>query len=636
MCGITGVVNSNFRKPQSSILKKMTAAISYRGPDDQGLEIADACALGNRRLAVIDLSSKAHQPMWDSRKRFCLTFNGEIYNFKQLKKELQRKGYQFFSESDTEVILNLYKEYDSACVEKLSGMFAFALWDKQKQLLFLARDHFGIKPLYYYWKDNLFIFASEIKSILIHPRVKKELNLIALSQYFSVGFGTIPSPNSIFRDIYKLPPASFAILKDDKLTVKKYWHLEKTRLCELSFPEASKKLKALLAQSVKDQLVSDVPLGGFLSGGIDSSTLVALMKQYHSFGVKTFSIGFSDPNFDESKYALRVANLLKTNHFTKTFSIREHLNILPEVVKKLDEPLADASILPMFLLCRFARQQVTVALSGDGGDELFAGYPTYFAHQAARLASFFPYDWLKKSAPLALPLADFLPLMEHSQNLPSQFKLKRFIFGLDRNIGRQYLNFLGPIDLEQKSNLFTQPVVKAIGSQDPAVQFIDKLLKEARLFERQKKLQYLDLRAYLAEDCLVKTDRASSFNSLEVRVPFLTPVLAEFAFSLPGNFHFNGFTLKRLLKAAVKDLLPQEIINRPKKGFGVPISQWLNKELKPMTDRLLAEKRLKRQGLFEPIFVQRLIGEHRSKKESHHMVLWGLLMFQLWYDQWFK
>lgn len=634
MCGITGFVTPGKVKPSLNLLRRMTEAIAYRGPDDQGLEIIDNCGLGNRRLAVVDLSSRAHQPMWDKQKRFCLTYNGEVYNFKVLKKQLLKKGYRFFSESDTEVILNLFKEYGPSAFSKMSGMFALAIWDKKKRVLFLARDHFGIKPLYYYFKSGYLVFGSEIKSILISPQVKKELSLQALSSYFSIGFGAIPSPCSIFENIYKLPSASWAVFDGQKLVVKKYWHLEKVKPSVLSFPKASQRLLFLLEQSVKDQMVSDVPLGGFLSGGIDSSTIVALMAKSHPSSIKTFSINFKDPDFDESKYSEKVSQYLGTEHFAQTFTAEKVLKVLPEAMSKLDEPMADASLLPTFLLSKFARQRVTVALSGDGGDELFAGYPTYFAHQAASLFALLPSCWLRAALPLALKIAPVLPVMKHSRNLASSFKIKRFLFGVNQNLGRQYLNFMGPIGLEVKPNIFSESVKEKLGVGDWALGHVEDLLKEVNSYDRQKKLQYLDLKLYLGEDGLTKTDRASSFNSLEVRVPFLTPEIAELAFSLPSSYHLNGLTLKRLLKEAAKDLLPPEIINRPKKGFGVPISQWLKKDLRPLTDRLLAERRLKKQELFNPIFIERLIKEHRSGKESHQMILWPLLVFQLWYDRW--
>lgn len=636
MCGITGFVILDNKKPSLPILQKMTSAITYRGPDGNGVEISDNCALGNRRLAVIDLSAKAHQPMWDRQKRFCITYNGEVYNFPALRQLLLKKGYRFFSESDTEVVLNLYKEYGTASVSKLSGMFAYAIWDKKEHTLFVARDHFGIKPLYYYFKDGLFVFGSEIKAILAHPQVERRLNFEALSQYFSIGFGAVPSPNSMFQNINKLPPASFAMLKNGKLTIRQYWTLENIKRKNYSFNEAARKLLSLMEDSIRTQLISDVPLGAFLSGGVDSSAIVALMAKYSSSKVKTFSVGFGNRKFDESVYAKKVSRLIGTEHFSTIFAPKDMIQALNKVGDELDEPMADPSILPTYMLSQFAKKQVTVALSGDGGDELFAGYPTYFAQIYSQFLSFFPQKLIKGLTPFLIKAAPMVPLMAHSPNLSITFKTKRFLEGLDRNMAKRYLNFMGSCNLPTKQILFTSQAANQIGPEDPAVIAATNLIEKAIHFDRQKQLQFLDLKLYLGEDGLVKTDRASSYNSLEVRVPFLTPEIAEFAFSLPGAYHFNGITLKRLLKFAVKDLLPEDIINRPKKGFGIPTGDWLKTHLRPITSSYLNKEKLKKQGLFRPEAADQLFKKHLHGEEDNRMVLWSLLVFQIWWEKWFN
>lgn len=634
MCGIAGFVNPHYHKPSLSLLSRMSQTLTHRGPDDHGEKIIDHVALANRRLAIIDLSSAGHMPMTNLRRSAWITYNGEIYNFQKLRQDLIKKGYKFHSQSDTEVVLNLYEAYGIEAFRKLDGMFAVAIWDIKKKQLVLARDHFGIKPLHYYYHNNLFIFASEIKAILAHPQVKKELNLSALSQYFSIGFGAIPSPNTIFQNIKKLPPAHLAIFKKGKLTLKRYWSLAKVSPSRISFMEAKEQLLHLLTSSVQRQLVSDVPLGGFLSGGVDSSTVVALMKQYHGQKVKTFSIGFSDPDFDESGYSRDAAKVLDTQHYIKTFKIDELLEVLPQVIGKLDEPLADASILPTYLLAHFTRQHVTVALSGDGGDELFAGYPTYLAHKFSGLAKVLPKSLLSALIPFLSRAARMLPIMKHSPNLSTEYKVKRFVSGLDDNLAKQYLNFMGPINLATKAQLLNfSPNNSDI---DPGVEFIEQLLHQAQDFDKQKQLQYLDFMAYLSEDCLVKTDRASSFNSLEVRVPFLSPEIVEFCFSLPSIYHLKNLTLKFLFKQTVKDLLPARIVNRPKKGFGIPVHKWLKNELKPIVVEYLNKSRLEKQGLFNPLLIQQVINEHQSGKEDQRTFLWSLLIFQLWYDKWLK
>jgi len=632
MCGIAGFINLNNQKPTLSILKKMIGAISYRGPDDRGAELINNCAMGNCRLAVIDLSSRAHQPMWDSKKQFCLTFNGEIYNFRELKRGLQKQGYRFKSDSDTEVILNLYRQDGPDCVKKLRGMFALAIWDVRKQELFLARDQFGIKPLYYYLKDDLFIFASEIKSILEHPKVKRQLNRKALSYYFSVGFGCIPSPQTIFENIFKLPPGSRLVLNQSGVKIIRYWDIANIQPKKISLAEAIEETKELIEKSVKTQLVADVPLGTFLSGGIDSSLITYFAQKHTRRKIKTFSIGFEDKRFDESRYAQQVASFLKTDHYHQNFTTRELMDTLPEVVEKLDEPLADASILPTYLLAKHTRRQVTVALSGDGGDELFAGYPTYLAHKFSGWSRYFPNPLMmacQKTLSHSGRLVDMLPFLKHSPDLPRIYLIDRFFKGLSRDWTEEYLNFLGPMTLKDKDRLL-------LNHQELALPMVKELASRVEHFDRQTKLQYLDLKLYLAEDCLVKVDRASAYNSLEVRVPYLDTKLAEFVFSLPSNYLLHGLTLKYLLKKIAVGLIPQNIINRPKKGFGIPTDEWLKTVFKPLIGSLLETQKIKRQGLFNPKAVSQMLKGHLKGVQDYHMPLWNLLIFQLWWQKWFK
>jgi len=634
MCGITGFVNPPNKKASLEILKRMNKTIVHRGPDDGGEKIFGNVALANRRLAVIDLTAEGHQPMPSFNKKIWIAYNGEVYNFKKLKESLLKKGYRFRSTSDTEVIVNLYQEYGLSAIKRLRGMFALSLWDSQKKQLVLARDRFGIKPLHYYLKDGLLIFGSETKAILAHPQVKKSLNLKSLSLYFSIGFGAIPSPFTIFSGIKKLPPAHYAVFKNGQLSIKKYWHLEKVKEIKISENEAKKRLLELIKQSVKDQLISDVPLGAFLSGGIDSSMVTALMSQNINRKPKTFTIGFDNPNFDESKYAQLAAEKLGTDHHIKRFKTKELIATLSKVVKKLDEPIADASILPTYLLSRFTRQHVTVALSGDGGDELFAGYPTYIAHKLNRTFPFLPSFLFKPF--LNLEILNKLWLARHSPNLSFSYKLKRLISGWNKNLALRHLNFVGPIPLEKKTNLFTKEINQQLGEKDEALFWAKKIFKPAKNFDQQKALQFFDLYSYLSEQGLVKSDRASSFNSLEVRVPFLTCEIAEFAFSLPSNLKLHGFKLKYIFKKAAADILPKEIIERPKKGFGIPIHAWLRTSLKKEMLEMLSKKRLEKQGIFNYQFISRLVNEHLNNQTDHRMILWSLLMFQYWYENYFK
>ncbi|NMB57384.1 asparagine synthase (glutamine-hydrolyzing) [Candidatus Beckwithbacteria bacterium] len=634
MCGITGFANFNNQSPDRKIIQDMTNAIIHRGPDDGGTEVKQNVAFGNRRLAIIDLSKNGHMPMWSTDKNFLITYNGEIYNFLSLKKLLQQKGYKFFSNSDTEVILNLYQEFGQKSITMFKGMFVFAIFDCKKQELFLARDHFGIKPLHYFLNDKIFIFGSEIKSILLHPEIKREINPTAISHYFSLGFGCIASPETIFKNIKKLPPGHFAILKNKKLKIQNYWNLANIKQQKIDYKEAADKIKNLLENSVKEQLVSDVPLGCFLSGGIDSSLISTFTSQHTSHKLKTLSIGFEDKNFDESRYAEQVAKHLQTEHYHKSFKITELLQTLPKVIEKLDEPFADASILPTFLLSEFTKENVTVSLSGDGGDEIFAGYPTYIAHHFANIFNKFPSSLNNIFKNLAYLSSDFLkilPVASHAPSLSMKMKIDKFIDGLDKNPAKQYLNYMAPLNTDLKNSLIKN-------HKEKALIHTQNLLDKVKNWDKQSQLQYLDFYLYMIEDCLVKTDRASSFNSLEVRPPFLDKDLVEFAFSLPANYKFDpvNLTLKKILKTATKDLLPQNIIDRPKKGFGIPTHLWLKNELNQTLKDLNSKERIEKQGLFNYQFIKDKIEEHGNNKYDHRLFLWSLLIFQLWWDKWMK
>lgn len=646
MCGITGIVNLKLKSPSEAVLKKMTDAIIHRGPDDGGIEIIGKCGLGNRRLAIIDLSKNAHMPMWNLKGDFCITYNGEIYNYQKLKKDLLRKGYKFHSKSDTEVIVNLYKEYGENCVSKLRGMFALAIWDKKNEELFLARDQFGIKPLHYFLGEENFVFGSEIKSILLHPDVRININPVGLNYYFSHGFGAVSSPETIFEGIKKLEPGNYAILKKGKLKISKYWDLSEVKNQNIEFDEAIEKTRSLIEESVKDQLISDVPLGSFLSGGIDSSLITAFSQKNTRHDIKTFSIGFEDKKYDESDYALQVSKYLKTDHHHKSFNVRQLIEYLPKLIEKLDEPLADASILPTYLLSEYTKEFVTVALSGDGGDEIFAGYPTYIAHKLAQPLNLFSSEILKGMENLALKssgLISKLPIVKHAGNLSTDYKLKRFFEGLDRDLAIQYLNFMGPMNLSEKRKLLidmdSQSDLQSDGNdtnRDKAVNFVKEKLVKTKSWDRQKKLQYSDFLFFMGEDCLVKTDRASSFNSLEVRPPFLNVELVEFVFSLPSRYKLHGMTMKYLLKKVSEGILPDNIINRKKKGFGIPTGEWLSGELKAQAEDLLNKSRIKKQGLFDVSYVEKLKKGHFGGRQNHRMVLWNLFIFELWWDKWMR
>lgn len=632
MCGIAGFVNFHSITPNKHLLKKMTDVISHRGPDDEGQEIIHNAALGNRRLAIIDLSPKGHMPMWDSKKRYCITYNGEIYNFQELRSELEHKNYEFKSHSDTEVIVNLFAEYGTKCFSKLRGMFALAIWDKKEGHLILARDQFGIKPLHYYKDDQVFIFGSEIKSILLHPRVRKRLNHQALSQYFSIAFGAVPSPLTMFEGVYKLNPGHYALLKKNKLDIQPFWQAITIPQQNITEHEAIELGEELIEKSVKRQLVSDVPLGSFLSGGLDSSLITAFAQKHTKHDINTFSIGFQDPDFDESSYARQVALQLHTKHHHQVFSPRQLLDVLPQIIDKLDEPLGDASILPTYLLSQFTRQYVTVALSGDGGDELFLGYPTYLIHKLSFLLNKLPVSslgFLHQAALASSDILKLLPMAKHAGSYSMKYKIDRMFKGINPDLAIQYLNFLGPCQIDVKDNLI-------LNHKESAVPFIKEILQDHAHGDGLLAVQLLDFILYMGEDCLVKTDRASSFNSLEVRPPFLDIETVEYALSLPVHFKLKGFTPKYILKKIAAPYLPENIINRPKKGFGVPLHAWLRMDLNSQMHELLDSEKISKQSIFDAAYVSQLMKEHESGKQDHRMLLWNLMMFQMWWEKWMK
>ena len=626
MCGICGLVSLK-KPPLRKILLKMNKTLIHRGPDQGGFFLNRKVGLAVRRLAIID-TIIGKQPIFNEDKSCVIVYNGEVYNFLALKEDLIKKGHRFKTNTDTEVILHLYEDLGPLCLEKIHGMFAFAIWNIKKNSLFLARDHFGIKPLHYYFKNNLFLFASEIKAIINHPQVKKEVDFEALNQYFSTGFGCIPAPRTIFMNIKKLLPCHYLIFQNNKISLKKYWHLEKIKKLNLSFLEAKEHLRSLLEQSVKEQIMADKKVfGSFLSGGIDSSIIAALVAKAMTGKLKTFSIGFEDSSFDESGFAKIVAQHIQTEHHHQFLTNKELLEILPALAQNIDEPFADSSLLPCLLLSTFARKHVKVAFSGDGGDELFAGYPTYQAHQLWPLYQKIPRVIRKK---IIAPLIRSLPTSFNNVSL--DFKLKRFIRAEGLNPAARHLAWLAPFPSQEKKNLFTKTIYQTISSKESTGELFSKYFREPNDFVLIDRLQYLDLKTYLADFGLVKTDRTSSLASLELRSPFLNPKIAEFVFSLPSDFRLKGLTTKYILKQTVTDLLPKKIINRPKKGFGAPIAQWINKDLKKLIANKLAPKRIKKQDIFNTQTVQQLVEEHWNRKKDNRMKIWSLFMFQLWYD----
>ncbi len=619
MCGIAGFIG----KGDEGILRKMITAIQYRGPDFQGVHVAENVGLAQARLSIIDLSEAAHQPFFSADKNLAIVFNGEIYNFLSLKNELLKTGkYSFRTNSDTEVLIYLYQEYKAHMLDKLQGMFAFALYDFSEKKLFVARDRMGKKPLYYSIVGNTLLFASELKAILQHPLATKEINLDAVNAYLT--FEYVPTPMSILNGIKKLEAATYFIWQNDKIVEqKKYWH-HQFQTQNISFDDAKNQLDDLLNDATECRMMADVPLGVFLSGGLDSSTIAYYAQKNSTQKIKTFSIGFDDKSYDESDYANQVAKHLGTEHYQKILTPKHALDLIPTIYGKCDEPFADASLIPTYLLSQFTREKVTVALGGDGSDELMAGYPTFISHQLIHLMQFMPGKNLLRSLANHLPPSD--------KNISLDFKIKQFLKGFEINKNFTHTLWLGSFSPKEKNKLWSGDSLRKLSGSN-GLELISQHLQNVKTVDFLSQVNYIYYQTYLLDDILVKVDRASMYNSLECRSPFLDKRVVEFLNTLPANFKFKNNTGKYILKEVMRNKLPNNIIFRPKKGFGIPLSHWLRNDLKQMSDELLCESALNKHGLFNPKFVQQLKTEHEQKKNNHRKLLWTLICFQLFYQQ---
>lgn len=628
MCGIVGFVGQG----DQEILKKMTSTLKHRGPDDESFFIKDGVFLGHRRLSIIDLTT-GHQPIFNEDKNVCIIFNGEIYNFRELRKRLIEKGHQFYTQSDTEVMVHLYEDRGEDFLKELNGMFALALWDDRKEKLILARDRLGEKPLYYSFLGGKLIFASEIKAILVHPKIKRELDHHSLAKYLNYEY--IPSPRTIFKNIYKLGPGEYLVYRGGIFEKKKYWDIEfnsklKTQKSKLSEQDYLEELDENLERSVEMRLVSDVPLGIWLSGGIDSTAIAYYAQKNSPIPIKTFSIGFTDASFDESRYARQAAKFLKTEHYEGAITPQDCLDLIPQIAEFLDEPLADASIVPTYLLSKFTRERVKVALGGDGGDELFMGYPTFQAHKLAKIYGKIPL-FLRKN--LIKPAVDRLPTS--FKNISFDFKLKRFVSGFDYKPETRDQIWMGSFRPEEFKNLLTPAIYQEIKGEN-IFENIEGYLEKVGEEPLENRLIYLYLKNYLQEDILVKTDRSSMAVGLEVRAPLLDYQLVEFVNSLPYYYKLRGLTTKYLFKKLMENKIPKEIVYRSKKGFGMPVARWLRKELRDFALELFNQAKLKREGIFNHFYINQLLEEHFSGKKDHRKLLWTLMVFEMWYEKWSK
>jgi asparagine synthase (glutamine-hydrolysing) len=632
MCGIIGFLASRAQNiPHYGVLREMRESLFHRGPDDFGEYIRPIdekgpfVFFGHRRLSIIDLGT-GHQPLSNEDETVWVVFNGEIYNFRELRSRLENLGHRFKTNSDTEVIVHAYEEYKEDCFRYFNGMFAIGIWDEKRIRLVLARDRLGKKPLYCSRMNEAFLFASELKAIMPYAAFPRKVDPVSLMKYLFFEF--VPCPHTIFKDAQKIPAASYLIWNKQGIEVKQYWSpfdLQKGEI-NLSEAEAESRIMELLKESVKRRLISDVPLGVFLSGGIDSSAIAALAQKEVPGKIKTFSIGFEDLSFDESKYASLASKYIGTEHHEQMMTPADLLNIVPTLPDILDEPMADASILPTYLLSKFTRGYVTVALGGDGGDELFAGYPTYLAHKIAGNYQLF----LGAFHPMVVRLASLLPVSDN--NISFDFKVKKFLSGIAYPDGIRNSVWLGSFSFSDLAKALSPGLLNYFNEME-IVSEIALHEKEFPLKDQISLMQYLDLKLYLQESILVKVDRASMACSLEVRAPFLDHELVEFAMSLPSKLKLKGSTSKYILKKSMKNWLPDEVIQRPKKGFGVPIAKWVKGSLKELFEDMLSSDRIKREGFLNPEYVTSLLHDHLINRKDNRKQLWTLLVWELWVNR---
>jgi asparagine synthase (glutamine-hydrolysing) len=643
MCGIVGFKSKYDYRSIKELLPDASKRLSHRGPDDSSLICDEAAGVGlaHRRLSIIDLSSAGHQPMKSDDGKVCICYNGEIYNFRKIRKILEDCGHRFKSATDTEVVLKSYLHWGTECLEKFVGMFAFAIWDSRNQNLFLARDRLGIKPLYYYLNESegILIFSSELKALMVFGNFVKDVNPDAIPLFLHYQY--IPAPGTIFKNTYKLLPGHFLIYDGDNFQSKEYWELPKIQGIQinpqLNEEEQLQQLDDLLTAAVSDRLISDVPLGALLSGGVDSSVVVALMQKISSTPARTFSIGFKEKGYNEAQWAAKVAKHLKTEHTELYVTANDALDVIPRLPDFYDEPFADSSAIPTFLVSHLTRQQVTVALSGDGGDEQFAGYVRYWTTKSmaegfhrfplplkkamAKILGFIPSSWVENCY---LPLHNFLPQRLRMANFPDKWQK------LLKQMNQTRISELYRMTI----CLWSENEILSIADRELPPSMYEEVFKETADWPLLSRLMRVDQKTYLPDAMLTKVDRASMANSLEIRVPLLDHRVVEFTAGLPEHFKYRNGTGKYLLKKLLARYLPVSLFERPKMGFGVPIDHWLRFELKDLLLDYLSAERLRKEGLFNTRFVDKKIKEHLSGQVNHQYRLWPLLMWEMWRERW--
>ena len=641
MCGIVGFISRANFEPLQGTLHEAVSSLSHRGPDDSGLffDESSGVGLGHRRLSVIDLSEAGRQPMSSEDGRVHIVYNGEVYNFEEIRKALVGHGHQFKSSSDTEVILKAYLQWGVDCLRKFVGMFALGLWDKKKRWLILARDRLGLKPLFYSHRNGTLLFASELKALMTFRSYSKEVDTDSIPLFLHYQY--IPAPRTVFKNTHKLLPGNYLIYDGQNLSTHTYWTPPaweyQMEIAKLHEEERCRDLEELLTKAVGDHLVSDVPLGALMSGGIDSSVVVALMQKVSTAPVRTFSIGFDEPGYNEAPWAAKVAKHLGTDHTEFYVTPREAMEVIPQLPEIYDEPFADPSAIPTLVVCRLARRHVTVALSGDGGDEQFSGYVRYWSTRAmtkgfqrfprsvrktvGALLGGIPVHWIEKY------------YLTCSQLLPERFRVANFRDKWQKLISQMVQTHIADLYRTTVCLWSEDELYRLTGRELPESQF-DEVFRETEGWPPLVRLMRVDQKTYLPDAMLTKVDRASMAASLEVRVPLLDHRVVEYTSRLAVNLKYRNGTGKYLLKRLLEKYVPPELFERPKMGFGVPIDQWLRTELKELLLDYLSPERLKKEGLFNQILVENRVKEHLSGRIDHHYRLWSLLMWEMWRERW--
>lgn len=627
MCGIAGIIG---KEREETRVGWMINTLRHRGPDDAGIWGDGISTLGHRRLAIIDLTEAGRQPLSNEDGTIWITFNGEIYNFQLLRQELEAKGHRFRTRTDTETIVHAYEQWGTECVKRLRGMFAFAIWDQRHQRLFLARDRVGKKPLFYTQVNERFLFASELQGLLANEDVPREVNLAAIDAYLSWGY--VPAPQTAFQGVFKLPPGYWLTVDVNPsgfaTRVERYWTLEYGPKLRLSKEDSAAILREKLTEAVRLRMISDVPLGAFLSGGIDSSIIVGLMAQLSVRPVKTFSIGFEEAEFNELEHARRVATRWGTDH--QEFIVKpDAAAILPKLVRHYGEPYADSSAVPTFYVSQLTRQHVTVALNGDGGDESFAGYERYLGNRLAERVRAVP-----GSTWVAGILGNLLPDSLNSKSRLRQ--ARRFLSVATQPTARRYGRWIGYFDAAAKQQLCSPDFRAALDRHQETVladDWMASLFDEAKGLDPAEASMAVDVQSYLPYDLLVKVDITSMANSLEARSPFLDHEVMELAAQFPVSLKLRGREAKYLLKHAFSDLLPPENVNRRKMGFGVPVGEWFHGPLRPLLEDTLLSSETRQRGFLEPKAVGQLVNEHLGRRADHRFLLWNLMMLELWHRE---